>query len=473
MMRLIGIDVGTSSTKAIAIDGMGNILADASASYPLTQPGPGWFEQNPEDWWTAVQKCLAGVDAKSSDAIGITGQMHGSVFLDSRGEVIRPALLWNDSRTVDECDDIEAIVGSRRYTEIAFNRPVPGLQIPKVLWLRNFEQEAFARVSRVLLPKDFVAFQMTGSVATDPHDASGTGCLDLVSRDWSDEILSGLNLQRSILPEILDSKQSVGSWCGVPVYLAGGDQGANGVGTGVVDSTSVGLALGSSGVTFGVLDQPRFHELGTLNCFCNVPGGYHAMAVTQNCGTALSAASQAHFGGINAAQLSELAASTRPNSELLFAPLFSGERCPVRCPNPSPVFAGLSAECTSAELARSVFEGISFLLRQGMGQLLEICPTPSRISISGGGSASQFWVQMLADLFELPISKLGTSDGPAFGAALTAGVGIGAWDSFAESASVIQTISIVEPNLNTELFTKYLTWRNWMDTAPFVSEESS
>lgn len=462
--------MGTSSTKAIAIDGKGSILADASASYPIYQPKPGWFEQNPADWWSAVQHCLAELDAKSSDAIGITGQMHGSVFLDSRGEVIRPAMLWNDSRTVAECDEIETKVGSKRYAEITFNQPVPGLQLPKILWLRNHEPESFAKVSRILLPKDYIAFQLTGSMAADPHDASGTGCLDLVSKDWSAEILDKLNLNRKILPEIVESTQSVGSWRGVPLFLAGGDQGANGVGTGVVDSTSVGLALGSSGVTFGILDKPRYHDLETLNCFCNVPCGYHAMAVTQNCGTAIVAASEFYFDGMSASDLSNLAMTANEDSQILFAPLFSGERCPIRCPNPTHALSGHPEGDTSAELARAVFEGITFLLSDGFNQLLEICPKPSRISISGGGSASRFWVQMLADVFQLPISVLATTDGPAFGAALTAGVGIGTWDSFGGTANVIQVISTVQPIPNSLILAKYSRWRNWMDTAPFVKK---
>jgi|CXWL01.1.fsa_nt_gi xylulokinase len=469
-MRLIGLDIGTSSTKAIAIDGDGNIVAQASASYPLSQPNPGWFEQDPSDWWAAAQKCLAEVDAKSSDAIGITGQMHGSVFLDSKGKVIRPALLWNDSRTVAECSEIEKKVGAKRYQQITFNQPVPGLQLPKILWMKQFEPKLFAKVDKVLLPKDYVAFKATNCMRTDPHDASGTGCFGLVSKNWSPEILSAVGLGLEMFPNVVESSKPSGEWSDIPVFLAGGDQGANGVGTGVVDSETVGLALGSSGVIFAVLKKPRIHRTGMLNCFCNVPGGYHAMAVTQNCGTALSAASQAYFDGISSQELGRLANTPKSYSKVLFAPLFSGERCPVRCPNPIPVFEGRTESDSSAVLARAVFESISFMLRHGFDQLTEICQSPSRIVVSGGGSASKFWVQMLADLFRLPISILPTSDGPAFGAALTAGVGIGAWQSLREAAKTVRVTSIVEPIANPHIQAKYLMWRKWMDTAPFVKE---
>ena len=298
LMRLLGIDIGTSGCKVLLLDETGSIVGQAVAEYPMSTPQPGWTEQNPEDWWHGVVECLRaiGVDEGGDcqvDAIGVTGQMHGSVFLDSAGEVIRPALLWNDQRTQSECREIESKIGSERLKEITGNPALTGFQLPKILWLRNNEPENFLRLSKVLLPKDYIRYRLTGVFASEVSDASGTGCFDVPSRTWSTEILDRLALPLDLFPEVYESDEVTGTTnvagfpMGVPVVGGGGDQAAAAVGTGAVLPGVISISLGTSGVVFTSIPNSEYDRSGAAHTFCHANRGYHAMGVMLSCGGAV------------------------------------------------------------------------------------------------------------------------------------------------------------------------------------------
>jgi xylulokinase len=336
MARFLGIDVGTSGCKALLIDGEGRVVGRASASYPLHAPEPTWSEQDPEDWWVAVLACIEEIGERRPDAIGLTGQMHGGVFLDADGAVIRPAILWNDQRTEREAAEIEAAVGSDRIRAITGNPMLTGFQLPKLIWLRKEEPEAYGRLRSLLLPKDYVRYRLTGERRSEPSDLSGTGMFDLVRREWSTEILEALDLDGSLLPEVGESfdfgartRDAPGLDDGVPVVGGGGDQAAGAVGTGAVEPGIVSVSLGTSGVVFATLAEPKIDPDGRVHTFCHATGGWHAMSVMLSCGGALAWARETWFGGESYVAIEELAAAAPPGAQgLTFLPYLSGEGSP-------------------------------------------------------------------------------------------------------------------------------------------------
>ena len=457
MTYFIGIDIGTSGTKSLLMDAAGKILAQATFSYPLLTPQPGWTEQNPEDWWHATVQGVrailkkASVPARQVQGIGLSGQMHGSVFLDAQNAVIRPAILWNDQRTAAECGEIERRVGGKaRLLQLVSNPALTGFTAPKILWLRNHEPENFARVKKVLLPKDYIRFRLTGTFATEVSDASGTLLLDVVNRRWSQEMLGKLDIPSEWLPPVFESPEITGKMTpeaatelglepGIPVVGGGGDQAAGAVGTGVVEPGILSVALGTSGVVFAFSKEPSQDAQGRLHTFCHaVPGTWHVMGVMLAAGgsfqwfrNALSAEEQARAKAENRDVydiLTELAATVPPGAEnLFFLPYLSGERTPHADPHARGAFVGLSLRHQKAHLVRAVLEGISFGLRDSLEIIRKLKIPVREIRVSGGGGKSPFWRQLLANIFGEEITVLNVEEGPAFGAALLAAVGTGAF----------------------------------------------
>lgn len=451
----MGIDVGTSGCKVVLLDEDGLVLQQAHAEYPFSTPQPGWTEQNPSDWVAGVRAATEILGETKPDAIGLTGQMHGSVFLDHNGDVIRPALLWNDQRTSAECEEINDRVGRERIKEITGNPPLTGFQAPKILWLRNHEPESYSRIESVLLPKDYLRFVLSGVVATDASDASGTGFLGLESRDWSDEVLQALNLPKSFFPQVHESKVITGRTRGgfagltdgIPIVAGGGDQAAGAIGAGIVRPGPVSLSLGTSGVVFTALDRPTFDPSGRVHTFCHANGNWHAMGVMLSCGGAVEWVKKTLFPYISFTEFDELAAGAPCGSNgLIFQPYLAGERSPFIDPMARGAWQGLSLSTDASDLIRSVMEGVCFGLKGSYDVLTGLGARADEIRVSGGGAKSELWLQILADVFQVPVVKLLASEGPAFGAAILAGVGIGVWKSVEEAATHIRVEKPILPS---------------------------
>ena len=452
MSLLIGLDIGTSGAKALLCDADGRVLATATAEYPLHTPQPLWSEQDPADWWRGARQALrevvarAGGDAARIAGLGLTGQMHGAVFLDAEGQVIRPALLWNDQRTAAECEEITARVGAARLIELAGNPALTGFQAPKILWLRNHEPANYARVAQVLLPKDYIRLMLTGERASDASDAAGTLLLDLRSRDWSDEILEKLEIPREWLPPVYEGPQVAGRLrpevaadlglpAGLPVAAGGGDNAAAAIGTGIVRAGVVSSSIGTSGVIFAHSDAIALDPQGRLHTFCHdVPGQYHLMAVTLAAGGSFQwfrrmltlqnlrpTPTQLSYDDLTA-----MAATVPPGAEgLVFLPYLSGERTPHLDPLARGAFVGLTARHTAAHLARAVMEGVVYSMRDGLEIMRGLGLQIEQIRVTGGGARSPLWRQMQADIYGAEVATLGAEEGPAYGAALLAGVPAG------------------------------------------------
>lgn len=447
MAKLLGIDIGTSGCKVLLIDETGQVLKQASREYPLYVPQPLWSEQNPEDWWNAVAECLAEI-GESADAIGVTGQMHGAVFLDENDQVIRPAILWNDQRTVAECQEIDATVGVETVRQVTCNPPLTGFQAPKLLWLRNHEPEAFARVRSLLLPKDYIRFRLTGEKVTEVSDASGTGLFDVPNRRWSTEMIAKLGLDTSVFPRCVESYEVTGKTSeGVPVVGGGGDQAAGAVGTGAVEPGIISVSLGTSGVVFTALPAANYDKAGAAHTFCHANGGWHAMGVMLSCGGALrwyrDVLARAPYDEISA----EAAQAPLGSEGLTFLPYLSGERSPHNDPLARGAFAGLTLGQDRRHFSRSVFEGISFGLLDGFHLLAGLGATAEEVRVTSGGAKSRFWVQMLADMFGRPCVTLECDEGPAYGAAILAGVGVGLWSDVATACrAIVRRKSQIDPS---------------------------
>ncbi len=448
MPKLLGIDIGTSGCKVLLVDEHGRLLKQASAEYPLSVPRPRWSEQNPEDWWAGVQKCLADIDESSVDGIGLTGQMHGAVFLDGRLDVVRPAILWNDQRTFEECEEIDRAVGRERLMEITCNPPLTGFQLPKILWLRNHELSQYQKTKHVLLPKDYIRLKLTGEMKTEVSDASGTGIFDVPKRKWSPELMALLDLDPNLFPECFESSEvTAKTFKGTPVVGGEGDQAAAAVGTGAVRTGVISVSLGTSGVVFTAIDSPQYEPAGAAHTFCHANGGWHAMGVMLSCGGALRWYRDAFGGGMNYDQLAAESESVSPGSDgLTFLPYLTGERCPHNDPFAKGAFAGISLAHSHAHFSRAVFEGMTFGLLDCLNLVKGLGARVEEIRVTSGGAKSRFWIQMLADAFEALCQTLEVDEGPAFGAAILAGVGIGLWPDVGEACrEVVKLRSEVAP----------------------------
>jgi xylulokinase len=449
---LIGLDVGTGGARAVAIDESGEIVAEASSEFPLHTPHPGWTEQDPADWWEGAKEVSKKVAAETGEqvtGIGLTGQMHGSVFLDASDRVIRPALLWNDQRTDMQCEQITSAVGEERLISIAGNPALTGFQAPKIVWLRDEEPDNFGQISHVLLPKDYVRLQLTGEYATDASDAAGTLLLDMKARDWSDEILDALEIPQEWMPEVFEGSESTGILRegvaeelglppGTPVAAGGGDNAAAAVGTGIVGPGLVNSSVGTSGVLFAHASEFNPDPSGRLHAFCHaVPGAYHLMGVTLSAGGSLSWWREALGGDYD--ELVDAASGVRPGSEgLIFLPYLSGERTPHLDPKARGAFFGLTARHGAEHMTRAVMEGVIFSLRDSLEIMRGLDVPVEDVRSTGGGARSDLWRQLQADIYGTPIRRTVADEGPAYGAALLAGVASGTFADVEEATSVVR-----------------------------------
>ena len=471
MPYLLGLDVGTSGAKAVLIADDGRVLATATEEYPLSTPQPLWSEQDPADWWWGSQTALrrvvseSGVAANEIVGLGLTGQMHGAVFLDAQDAVIRPALLWNDGRTQAQCDEITKLVGGDRLIEIAGNPALTGFQAPKLLWLREHEPERYAQVRRLLLPKDYIRLKLTGEYASDASDAAGTLLLDLKRRDWSETILSALEIPREWLPQVYEGPQVTGQLraevaealglpAGLPVVAGGGDNAAAAIGTGIIREGVISASIGTSGVLFAHSDTIRLDPQGRLHSFCHAaPDAYHLMAVTLSAGGSFQWLRNTlrEIAGaeppLNYDRLVALAEQTPPGAEgLLFLPYLSGERTPHRDPLARGAFIGLTQRHTLGHMVRAVMEGVVFSLRDGQEIMAELGLPLNEVRAIGGGARSAVWRQIQADILGTPIVTMRAEEGPAFGAALLAGVGAQLYPDVPSAVEVaVATADTTEP----------------------------
>jgi xylulokinase len=451
MATLIGVDVGTSGTRALAVTTDGELVAEATRPHDLLTPRPGWSEQDPAQWWDATKAVLAEVARDDVVGIGLTGQMHGSVFLDSAGEVIRPALLWNDQRTARECDEITERVGAERLLEIAGNPALTGFQAPKILWLAHNEPDSHARVASVLLPKDYVRLMLTGEHATDASDASGTLLLDVRARDYSDAILDALEIPRGWLPRVYEGPETTGTLRdelagelglprGLPVAAGGGDNAAAAVGVGVVRAGAVSTSIGTSGVLFAHSDAFAPDPSGRVHAFCHaVPGAWHLMAVTLSAGGSLSWWREQLGAGADFDTLVGEAAAVEPGAEgLLFLPYLTGERTPHLDPEARGAFVGLTVRHGRGHLTRAVMEGVAFSMRDGLEIMRGLGVPDDDMRAVGGGARSPLWMQLQADVYGRAVRRTVIDEGPAYGAALLGGVAAGVFADVAEASERVR-----------------------------------
>ena len=471
MPIFLGIDIGTSGTKTLAMNEKGRILASATEEYPLSSPKPGWSEQAPLDWWTAsvktVRKVMKAAKLKPADVggIGLSGQMHGSVFLDKGGKVIRPALLWNDQRTAAECAEIENLAGGRdKLIHMVANPALTGFTAPKILWLRNKEKKNFDKTVQVLLPKDYVRYRLTGQFATEVSDASGTLLLDVVNRNWSNDLLQKLDLDAKLLPKVYESEdvtgvlseiaaKEMGLKPGTPVVGGGGDQAASAIGNGIVDRGVISATMGTSGVVFAHSDEVQVDPMGRVHTFCHaVRGKWHVMGCVLSAGGSLQwFRNQLCQEEIAAAKkrkvdpyelITDQAATAPAGSEgLFFLPYLTGERTPHADPNARACWVGLSLRHGKAHMARSVMEGATYAMRDTLEIIKSMKIPVKEIRLSGGGARSQYWRQMQADIYGQPVVTINASEGPAYGVALLAAAGTGAFKNVVEACEA--TISVV------------------------------
>ena len=481
---LIGIDVGTTAVKAVAVDETGRLLAEADVEQPTSVPRPGWSEQRPEMWWrstkdavstvmAAVRRLPATVEVR---AIGLSGQMHSSVFLDDSGEVIRPALLWNDVRTTEQCRQMTAALGLNGLRRTVGNLALEGFTAPKLLWLRDNEPASYDRLRTLLLAKDYIRYRLTGELATEPSDAAGTVLFDVRRRRWSDEVLSALGISPDLLPTVVGSTDvsgvvtpSVARPLGLPpstpVIGGGADNAAGAVGSGVVVPGRVQSSIGTSGALVTPVRRPRIDRRMRLHTFCHsVPDLWYLMGVVLSAGNSLRWLRDilTEGGDVSYDLLTNEAAAVTPGSDgLLFLPYLTGERTPHNDSNARGVFFGLHLGHTRAHLVRAVMEGVTFALRDSLELMRPMVETIPQVRAIGGGARSPLWRQMQADIFGTPVLSLGDAGGPAYGAAILAAVGAGVFDSIEKAADRwVSVKETTDPNarsvsLYDELYERY------------------
>src|SRR5437762_3217873 len=458
MPYLLGIDIGTSGTKTLICDENGTVLATATAEHPIFSPKPGWSEQNPEDWWKATCKATAAVmkraKVRATDigGVGLSGQMHGSVFLaDGSTKPLRPALLWNDKRTAKQCDEITAKAGGREaLIELVANPALTGFTAPKILWVRENEPSVYDKTRHILLPKDYIRYRMTGEYATEVSDASGTLLLDVVNRTWSDKLLGLLDIDKSLLARLHESQQitgvlhkegaaSLGLVEGTPVVGGAGDQAAGAVGNGIVRAGIVSATLGTSGVVFAHADVPTRDPRGRVHTMCHaVPGKWCVFGCMLAAGGSFQwFRNQLAHDEVVAAKrrnidpyelLIKEAEKSEPGSGcLFFLPYLTGERCPHPDPCARGGWIGLTSRTLRRDMIRSLLEGVTFGMRDAIEIMREMSIPIREVRASGGGARSSFWRHLQADIYQLPLVTTNATEGPAYGVALLAGVGIGVW----------------------------------------------
>ena len=449
MTALVGIDVGTTGVKALAISPTGEVLGKAEEGYPLSTPRPGWSEQRPEDWWQATERALAALGRRDVAGIGLSGQMHGLVCLDAAEKVLRPAILWNDQRTAAECAEIEARVGRERLIALTGNGALTGFTAPKLLWVRAHEPELYGRIAHVLLPKDYVRLRLTGERAIDVADASGTLLFDVARRRWSDDVLDALELDAGMLPRVLESPDVSGTTAdGIPVAAGAGDQAAGAVGVGVDRPGPLSIQIGTSGVVFAALAAYQADAEARVHAFCHaVPGVWHAMGVMLSAAGSLAWLRDLAAPGVPFGELVAEAERWPAGSDgLLFLPYLTGERTPHADPDARGAFAGIELRHDRGALVRAVLEGVAYGLRDSLELIRALGLEPDRGRVLGGGARSALWLRIVASVLELPLERVAVEEGAAYGAALLGGVAGGMFASVQEAvAACVRIRETVEP----------------------------
>lgn len=469
---LLGIDIGTSATKTVLFDTTGQQIASASMEYELYQPHPGWAEQNPEDWWIAVKRTMKKVMIQSSvgseevKGIGLSGQMHGLVLLDELYNVIRPSIIWCDQRTQAQCDYMTEVVGNERLIQMTGNQAITGFTASKILWVRDNEPELYAKIKHILLPKDYIRFKLTGVFATEVSDASGMQLLDIETRDWNNELLEILKIDKNLLSKVYESAEvtgyvtediaeTVGLIEGIPVVGGAGDQAAGAIGNGIIDCGNISATIGTSGVVFAYTKRPLKDPKGRIQTFCHaIPDTWHVMGVTQGAGLSMrwfrdefcqEESDLAEQLEVDPYEIMTKKASEAPlgSKGLIYLPYLMGERTPHLDPDAKGVFFGLTPSHTKSEMLRAIMEGVTFSLKDCLDLINEMGISVDEIRVSGGGSRSELWRRIQADVFGKGVSTIHASEGPALGVAILAGVGTGIYPSVKEACN--QLISYGEP----------------------------
>jgi xylulokinase len=500
-MNFLGIDVGTGGSRAVLVDERGRVVASATVEHePFASPQTGWAEQDARDWWrasaAAVRSVLArdGVRAEEIGGVGLTGQMHGSVLLDERGEVLRPALIWCDQRTDAECRALTERVGAARLVELTCNPALTGFTLPKLLWVRGHEPEVWRRTRSVLLPKDYVRLRLTGVRATDAADASGTLLLDVAARRWSREMLEAAEIDERVLPPVFESSEiagrvsragaeATGLRAGTPVVAGAGDQAAGAVGMGIVRPGAVSATIGTSGVVFAATDRPALDSAGRVHTFCHaVPNRWHVMGVTQGAGLSLRWFRDQFGAGKDDGRdpyerLTEEAAQAPAGAGgVLWAPYLMGERTPHLDPHARAALVGLNASHTRAHMVRAILEGVAFSLRDTFEIFAEMNVPVTAIRLGGGGARSALWRQIQADVYNRRVETVEAEEGPAYGAAVLAGVGAGAWASVDEACDAVVRVARStdpDPRAAALLDERYAAFRRLYPALRFVAEGGS
>ncbi|MDN3681958.1 xylulokinase [Vibrio tapetis subsp. quintayensis] len=471
----IGIDLGTSGVKSIIMSRAGEIMGTKTAELSVSRLKPLWSEQDPADWWQATCQCIEELgkefDLSMVKAIGLSGQMHGATLLDNTGNVIRPAILWNDGRCEEECKQIEKEVQNCR--DITGNIMMPGFTAPKLKWVENYEPELFRKIDKVLLPKDYLRFKMTGDCASEMSDSAGTAWLDVKARDWSDTLLRATGLTRENMPTLYEGSDVTGTlsedvahkWgmsC-VPVIAGGGDNAAGAIGVGLTEPGQAMLSLGTSGVYFVVSDGFVSNPESALHSFCHaLPNTWHTMSVILSAASCLTwVAELTGFDDVGE-MISSVEKDVDQHSIVIFLPYLSGERTPHNDPNAKGVFFGMTHTTSRNELALSVLEGVGFAFADGFDALHDTKMVPDEVSLIGGGARSEYWRQMLADIVGLPlVYRKGGDVGPALGAARLAILGVDESATVKEVCPVPELVQRHEPNqaLQQHYKTKRVTYR--------------
>ncbi len=475
MTYWMGVDVGTGGTRAILVEATGRVAAGFTAPHEeMRMEQPLWAEQDPDDWWRAAQEAIRGVlkaaGAQGSDVrgVGFSGQMHGVTMLDASRKVVRPALIWCDQRSQAQVDAITAKAGAANILRWTANPVLTGFTLPKFLWVRDHQPELFDRVRHLMLPKDYIRFRLSGELGSDVSDASGTALFDVVNRRWSREMCDAAGVDPTILPPVAESASvcakvsseaaaGTGLVAGTPLVAGAGDQAASAVGNGIVQPGVVSCTLGTSGVVFAHLGKVAYDAKGRVHTFCHaVPGKWHVMGVTQGAGLSLQWFRNQLAPGIGYdALMAEAATAEAGSGGLYWLPYLMGERTPILDPLARGGWMGLTARHTRADLIRALIEGVSYSQKDCLDLVEELGVQVSTVRASGGGAKSSFWRQVLADVFDRRVTTLETQEGSAYGAALLAMVGTGAFGGVPEAcAATVREVSVAEPGADAEVYAK-------------------